>query len=134
VIASAPGVGKAYVYSGKDGRTLLTFSAEKISDQFGHHVSGVGDVNGDGYPDVIVGAPGNDAGGDGAGRAYVYSGKDGRILLTLSGDAAHDRFGSAVAGSHGARGTFLVVGAPGAGPRHAARTYVYKDLSSKPAL
>jgi hypothetical protein len=72
VVASAPGAGKAYIYSGKDGRALLTFSAEKTSDSFGRHVSGVGDVNGDGYPDVIVGAPGNGAGGEGAGRAYVY--------------------------------------------------------------
>ena len=61
VVASAPGAGKAYVYSGKDGRVLLTFAAEKTSDDFGQHVSGVGDVNGDGYADVIVGAPGNGA-------------------------------------------------------------------------
>src|SRR3954452_16033080 len=68
VVASAPGAGKAYIYSGKDGHTLFTFSAEKRSDNFGQHVSGVGDVNGDGYADVIVGAPGNGAGGEGAGR------------------------------------------------------------------
>ena len=71
VVASAPGAGKAYVYSGADGHTLLTLTAEKTSDQFGQHVSGIGDVNGDGYADVIVGAPGNGAGGEGAGRAYV---------------------------------------------------------------
>ena len=65
VIASAPGAGKAYVYSGKDGRPLLTFSAEKSADNFGQHVSGVGDANGDGYADVIVGAPGNGAGARG---------------------------------------------------------------------
>ena len=134
VIASAPGAGKAFVYSGNDGRPLLTLSAEKSSDSFGQHVSGVGDVNGDGYADVIVGAPANGAGGEGAGRAYVYSGKDGRVLLTLTGGSAHDAFGSAVAGSHGKRGSFLIVGAPGAGPRHAGRTYIYKGLSSKPAF
>src|SRR3954471_11393702 len=54
VVASAPGSGKAYVYSGKDGRVLLTFSGEKVSDNFGQHVSGVGDINEDGYADVIV--------------------------------------------------------------------------------
>ena len=134
VVASAPGAGKAYLYSGTDGRTLLTLTAEKTSDNFGQHVSGVGDVNGDGYADVIVGAPGNGAGGEGAGRAYVYSGRDGRVLLTLTGAAAHDAFGSAVAGSHGKKGSFLIVGAPGAGPRHAGRTYVYKGLSSKAAF
>jgi len=134
VIASAPGAGKAYVYSGKDGHPLLTFSAENQSDAFGQHVSGVGDVNGDGYADVIVGAPANGAGGEKAGRAYVYSGKDGHILLTLTGGAAHDAFGSAVAGSRTRAGSFLIVGAPGAGPKHAGRTYVYKGLSSTPSF
>ena len=134
VVASAPGAGTAYVYSGKDGRRLLTLSAENTTDSFGQHVSGVGDVNGDGFADVIVGAPGNAAGGEGAGRAYVYSGRDGRVLLTLTGEAAHDRFGSAVAGSRGKRGSMLIVGAPGAGPRHAGRAYVYKGLSPKPAF
>lgn len=134
VVASAPGAGKAYVYSGKDGRVLVTMTGEKTSDGFGRHVAGVGDVNGDGYADVIVGAPANSAGADGAGRAYVYSGKDGLLLLTLTGEAAHDAFGSAVAGSLGQRGSFLIVGAPGAGPRHTGRTYVYKGLTPKPAF
>src|SRR4051812_40643299 len=57
VIASAPGAGKAYVYSGSDGRVLQTMTAEKVSDAFGRHVSGLGDIDGDGYADVIVGAP-----------------------------------------------------------------------------
>jgi hypothetical protein len=134
VIAAAPGAGKAYIYSGRDGRVLHTLSAGKISDQFGQHVSGVGDLNGDGYADVLVGAPANSAGGAGAGRAYVYSGKDGRLLLTLTGEAAHDAFGSAVGGSYAGRGNYAIVGAPGAGPRHTGRTYVYKGLSSKPAF
>jgi hypothetical protein len=77
VVASAPGSGKTFVYSGRDGKVLLTLNAEKPVDSFGRHVDGVGDVNGDGYADVIVGAPDNAAGGKGAGRAYVYSGKDG---------------------------------------------------------
>ena len=47
---------------------------------------------------MIVGAPSNSAGGDKAGHAYVYSGKDGRLLLTLTGEQAGDDFGSAVAG------------------------------------
>jgi hypothetical protein len=134
VVASAPGAGQAYIYSGKDGRVLQTFSAEKASDHFGQHVSGVGDADGDGYPDVIVGAPGNGAGGDGAGRAYVYSGRDGHLLLTLTGGAPHDGFGSAVAGSRTKSGSWLIVGAPAAGPRHAGRTYVYKGLTQQPAF
>ncbi len=93
VIASAPGAGYAKVYSGRDGRVLLTLKAEAPAgktDRFGTHASGAGDVNGDGYADVIVGAPMNGAGGESAGRAYVFSGKDGKVLLTLTGEHAGD--------------------------------------------
>ncbi len=115
VIASAPGGGYAKVYSGPDGRVLLTLRGEDRADAFGRHVAGIGDVDRDGYEDVIVGAPGNDAGGDGAGRAYVYSGKDGHALLTLTGERAQDGFGSAVAGYAKGTSMLLLVGAPGAG-------------------
>jgi hypothetical protein len=134
VIASAPGSGRAYVYSGKDGHVLLTMKAETSADNFGAHASGVGDVNGDGYDDVIVGAPGNAANGAGAGRAYVYSGKDGASLLTLSGEHAGDGFGAAVAGGKRGARFFLIVGAPGAGTAHAGRSYVYTTLTQKPAF
>jgi FG-GAP repeat/FG-GAP-like repeat/Tetratricopeptide repeat len=132
VIASAPGGGYAMVYSGRDGRVLLTLYAENTGDEFGRHASGVGDVNHDGFADVIVGAPGNNAAGQKAGRAYIYSGKDGRLLLTLSGERAGDAFGSTVAGFADKEHTFLLVGAPNAGPKQTGRTYVYDALSSKP--
>ena len=132
VVAGAPGAGKAYVYSGKDGKVLLTLFAENKDDDFGRHAAGAGDVDRDGYADVIVGAPKNGAGGPGAGRAYVYSGRDGRALLTLTGERAGDAFGSTVAGYSDARHRFLIVGAPGAGPRKTGRVYVYEGLSSRP--
>jgi len=125
VIASAPGQGKAFVYSGRDGRVLLTLTAENVSDAFGRHVSTAGDVDGDGCADVIVGAPQNGANGAGAGRAYVYSGKDGHVLLTLSGAHAGERFGASVAGYSDERHHLIVVGAPGAGPGGHGRIFVY---------
>ena len=46
---------------------LYTFDGEAADDFFGRSVSGAGDVNNDGYDDLIVGAYGNDAGGTYAG-------------------------------------------------------------------
>lgn len=132
VVASAPGSGYANIYSGRDGRVLQTLHGENSSDEFGRHASGVGDVNHDGFADVIVGAPSNNASGEKAGRAYVYSGKDGRVLLTLSGEHAGDEFGSAVAGFSNKDHLLLLVGAPNAGPRKTGRSYVYDALSAKP--
>jgi hypothetical protein len=132
VIAGAPGGGYAKVYSGRDGRVLLTLQAEGAADQFGQHAAGVGDVDHDGCADVMVGAPGNGAGGAGAGRAYVYSGKSGKTLLTLTGEHPGDAFGSAVAGYSDKGNTFLLVGAPHAG--HGGQTSVYRGLDSKPSF
>jgi hypothetical protein len=132
VIAGAPYSGRAYVYSGKDGHVLFTLRAENDSDSFGQHVSTAGDIDHDGHADFIVGAPSNSAGGHNAGRAYVYSGKDGHILLTLTGERAGDAFGSTVAGYTDSKRTFIVVGAPSAGSGKVGRTYVYEGLSKKP--
>jgi hypothetical protein len=132
VIASAPGGGYAKIYSADDGRVLLTVRAEDPADTFGRHAAGIGDVNHDGFADIIVGAPNNDAGGNNAGRAYVFSGKDGAVLLTLTGERAGDTFGSAVAGFADATSTLILVGAPAAGPAQRGRTYVYTSLSNTP--
>ncbi|MBI3477925.1 MAG: FG-GAP repeat protein [Acidobacteria bacterium] len=132
VVASGPGGGYANIYSGRDGRVLRTLKAENVNDDFGRHVEGVGDVNRDGYADIIVGAPNNSAAGDKAGRAYVYSGKDGSILLTLSGERANDNFGSAVAGYSDKKHILLMTGAPAAGPKQTGRVYVYDGLTAVP--
>ncbi len=132
VVAGAPGGGRAVVYSGKDGKILRTFKAEEKQDAFGRHVSTAGDVNHDGYADIFIGAPANNVGGAGAGRAYVYSGKDGKLLLTLTGERAGDGFGNTVAGYADRKHHFLIVGAPAAGPKHTGRVYVYDGLSQKP--
>jgi hypothetical protein len=127
VIASSPFGGYAKVYSGRGGHVLLTLKGASPSDQFGRHVSTAGDVDHDGYADVIVGAPG-------ANRAYVYSGKDGHLLLTLAGERDGDQFGSSVAGFSDKTHTILMVGAPRAGSARTGRAYVYKSLETKPAF
>ncbi len=98
----AGGGGRAYVYYGgsaPDNVADLTFLAEAADDVFGLSVSGVGDVNGDGYDDVIVGAPFNDAAGFNAGRAYVYFGgpaPNAVADLVLTGAASLDQLGYSV--------------------------------------
>jgi hypothetical protein len=132
VVASAPGIDTVYVYSGRDGRVLLTLHGEARGDRFGEHVASISDSSG--HANIIVGAPANSAQGKGAGRAYIYSGKDGHLLLTLSGQRAGDAFGSTVAGSRDKTHRLWVVGAPGAGPNHTGRVYVYRHLSARPAF
>ena len=46
----------------------LIFTGEAINSRFGFSVSTAGDVNGDGYPDVIVGA-------------YAYNSSTGRAMM-----------------------------------------------------
>ena len=49
-------------------------------DRFGSSVSGVGDLNGDGVPDLAVGARGDDTGGDDLGAVYLlFMNSDGTV-------------------------------------------------------
>ena len=107
--------GSARVFSGADGSVLYTFNGDSVFDVFGCSVSGAGDVNGDGYADLIVGAPGDDNNGSGSGSARVFSGFDGSVLYTFLGDSALDTLGLRVSGAGDVDGdgfADLIVGAP----------------------
>ncbi len=52
----------------------LILTGESANDQAGAEVDGIGDFDGDGVPDLLVGAGGDDDGGVNAGAAYVVSG------------------------------------------------------------
>ena len=101
VVVGAPGhasqTGRAYLYSGASGTALFTLTGAATGDQFGFSVAGAGDVNADGRPDVIVGAPQHDAGGSDRGMARVYSGLNGALLWTVTGTTNGERVGQSVA-------------------------------------
>lgn len=97
-------------------------------DQAGAAVASAGDVNGDGFDDMLIGAPKADPHGtDSAGEAYLLLGDNdlpalidlghlGSLGLTVQGGQAGERLGSAVAGGSDMDGDHLpdfAVGAPG---------------------
>jgi hypothetical protein len=88
--------GSARVFSGVNGSILYTFNGDSTGDYFGGSVSNAGDVNNDGYDDLIVGATGDDNNGSDSGSARVFSGVNGSILYTFNGDSANDQFGYSV--------------------------------------
>jgi hypothetical protein len=77
--------GRVLIVSGATGATLFTFDGEAAGDLLGTAAAGVGDVNKDGVPDVLIGA--RNAGSSQRGRAYVRSGKDGKVVYTFDADA-----------------------------------------------
>ena len=139
VLASGPGsagvAGAARVFSGATGALLLTIGLGVPGDSFGFSCAGLGDVDGDGVPDLAVSAPTDGTAGASAGRVVVVSGADGTTVLhTFLGSAPGDLFGSAVARLADMTGDGLpqlVVGASGAGSGGLA--YVF-DLASEALL
>jgi len=107
--------GAAVVYSPIDGRVLHVFAGQGAGDRMGISVAGAGDFDGDGIPDLMVGAHEADPNGrTDAGSVYLYSGADGSLIRRHDGSNSYDSFGRAVANVGDATGDGvpdLVVGA-----------------------
>jgi hypothetical protein len=119
--SAAKDAGKAYVYLGgarPSATPFVTMTGMAANDQFGVSVAGAGDVNGDGYADVVVGARLNSLAANSAGAAFIYLGgaaMDGSPDVVLLGEAANDWFGNSVAGVGDVNGdgyADVAVGAP----------------------
>ncbi len=93
-----PETGSVRVFSGATGAVLWTAYGDATGDRLGWVVNDVGDVNGDGIPDVITGAYKNDLHGSDAGMIRIYSGLDGTVLRTKYGGDADDLYGYTVCG------------------------------------
>lgn len=108
--------GTVYVYSGATGDLLWEFHGEREGDHLGHAVSCAGDVDDDGFDDVILGAPfANSSGRVDSGSAYVYSGATGNLIWRFDGLGSFDRLGHAVASAGDVDGDGfddLIAGAP----------------------
>jgi hypothetical protein len=130
VIVGAPyfangqsGEGVSFVYyggaSGLSATPAWTAESDQVSAGFGISVSTAGDVNGDGYSDVIVGAYYFDSGQNNEGRSFVYyggaSGLSATPAWTAESDQANAWFGWAVSTAGDVNGdgySDVIVGAP----------------------
>jgi FG-GAP repeat protein/VCBS repeat protein len=84
--------GRAYVFSGKDGHLLYTLDDPQpaAGEVFGWKVAAGSDLNKDGVPDILVGAPYKDVGANLAqGAAFAFSGADGKLLFPLTNPVPH---------------------------------------------
>ncbi len=96
VPATATSSGSAYIVFGKpggfsapvdlstlDGKAGFQLHGLNIGDAAGSSVSSAGDVNGDGFDDLLIGAPQASHGVTNAGESYVYFGSNGGNAVTI---------------------------------------------------
>ncbi|MEZ2237633.1 hypothetical protein [Microcoleus sp.] len=126
------------------GSNGFTINGMAAGDQLGSSVSGAGDVNGDGFADLSIGAPYADPNGlQKAGQTYVVFGSNqgfptslnvstlnGNNGFTINGMAAGDELGTSVSAAGDVNGDSkddLIIGAFGADPNgleNAGQSYV----------
>ena len=143
VFGKASGFSAAMNLSSLDGSNGFRLDGEAKFDFSGNLVSTAGDINGDGFDDLIVGAGGVDSNGSNSGSSYVVFGQASNFSATmnlsnlngnngfrLDGEAASDLSGRSVSTAGDVNGDGfddLIVGAYGASPNgnnNSGSTYV----------
>ncbi len=126
VLISSPfynNLGRVYLFlggaSGLDSNPAWYAEGDQINAQFGSAISSCGDVNGDGFADIVIGAPFYDNGQTDEGRAFVYLGHSGGlsnlpVWTTESGqaDAQYGRSVSSAGDVNGDGYSDVVISAP----------------------
>ena len=93
------GAGRAVVhFGGPTGPQARTseLAGNGLGEHFGFSVGGPGDVDGDGFADLVVGAPRSSVD---TGRVYVFGGASGvpRAPVLFEGFGVNARFGTGIA-------------------------------------
>jgi FG-GAP-like repeat/FG-GAP repeat len=99
--------GRAYVYhgtaTGLNATPAWTAESNQVDARLGFRVAGAGDVNGDGYSDIVLGTLGYDNGQTDEGVAYLYNGSPTGLRTTaanlLEANQADALFGHFVSGA-----------------------------------
>jgi hypothetical protein len=91
--AKGRATGRAYVYSGKTGAIARTLTGEVAGEAFGIGAARAGDLDGDGRADLVIGSWQFGGAAWSGGRVQVLSGKDGRVLQTITGKVPGETLG-----------------------------------------
>jgi hypothetical protein len=88
--------GRISLFSGKTGALIREVLNAQAGSGLGTDVCGLGDLDGDGWPDYAASMPYYKDAGVQVGRVQVWSGKTGSTITTLTGTGEFDLFGLSI--------------------------------------